>query len=210
MTSRIISVESAPSCTPKLPPARRTGAGALQLPGMRHEAKPRPYSPPTKNAAFFIPGTITMHCALSRSFKGMPLSRLAEISRNVCALRCKRLSGVSSCARTSGAASNWQATDIKATSALGYRRAGRLTYSIAINRIVPVGLDWPADRVLPANNFVDGLRKLLKFRAGWGVRRILAHRETARHRFGHYNPLPDPGQYFLSQFLQRRGQPPAE
>src|SRR5580692_2585267 len=137
MTSRIISVESAPSCTPKLPPVRRTGAGALQLPGIRHEAKPLPYSPPTTNAAFFISGTITMHRAFSRSFKGMPPVRLVATSRRVSALRCRRLSGVSSCASTSGAKSNWQAIEIETTEIEPTKALGQ---SIAIVALYRVGL----------------------------------------------------------------------
>src|ERR1035438_4954425 len=71
----------------------------------------------------------------------MPLSRLVAISWIACALRCRRLSGVSSCAKTSGARSNWQAIEIDAI-----RNPGHLTYSIMLSRIVA---GWQARLDLP-------------------------------------------------------------
>jgi len=50
---------------------------------------------------------------------------------------------------------------------------------------------------LPAHDFVDRFRELLKFQLRHGTGRVLAHRETAHHGFSHYDPLPDPRQYLL-------------
>jgi hypothetical protein len=60
----------------------------------------------------------------------------------------------------------------------------------------------PDPRLLPAYDLVDGLRQFLKLRLCSGSGCKLAHRETAHHRFGHHDPLPDPRQNLLPHFLQ--------
>jgi hypothetical protein len=55
---------------------------------------------------------------------------------------------------------------------------------------------------LPAYDFVDSFREFLKFRLCSGAGRVLPHRETTHHGFGHYDPLPDSRQYLLPQFFQ--------
>jgi hypothetical protein len=55
---------------------------------------------------------------------------------------------------------------------------------------------------LPVHDFIDGFCELLKFRLCSGAGGVFAHRETAHHGFSHYDPLPDPRQYLLSQLFQ--------
>src|SRR5580658_3131904 len=103
MTSRITSVADPPSWTPKLPPWMIIAAGALQPPGPRQEANPRPYLPPNRNAPLMSPGMIIMHWALDRKTGGIGLSELwiSWIELAACA---RRLSGAFSCEKAAVAA----------------------------------------------------------------------------------------------------------
>src|SRR5215467_6180158 len=55
-------------------------AGELHSAPVRQLMTPDPYSPPTRNAAFFIDGITTTHCALDQRSCGMPLSGALRIS----------------------------------------------------------------------------------------------------------------------------------
>src|ERR1035438_1073315 len=58
------------------------GADHPSPPLLRHDKYPLPYLPPTRKAAVFIPGTITMQWAFSSKSCGIPLSGVAIISEN--------------------------------------------------------------------------------------------------------------------------------
>src|ERR1035437_4798738 len=81
MTSMMISVWPPPIWKPKLPPSTRIAAGAPQPARFwRQTAYPRPNLAPMPSAACFIPGTMTMQCAVSSNSCGTPLSGVAMIS----------------------------------------------------------------------------------------------------------------------------------
>lgn len=80
ITSRTMSVSEAPIWKPTLPPSIRSATGALQPFGTRQVAKPRPYFAPTMKPAFFMPGTMTAHCASRNRSRGIERSEVAMIS----------------------------------------------------------------------------------------------------------------------------------
>ena len=78
----IKSVVEPPIWKPTLPPSMRTVPGADQ-PGpvlFRQDTYPFPYLPPTRKAAVFSEGTMTMQWAFASMSFGMPLSGVAMIS----------------------------------------------------------------------------------------------------------------------------------
>ena len=80
ITRRTRSTASPPICSPQLPLASCMKTGPDHPSAVRHDMTPEPYSPPTMNAAFFIEGITTTHCALVHRFSGMPLSGAARSS----------------------------------------------------------------------------------------------------------------------------------
>ena len=88
----IRSVVEPPIWKPTLPPSMRTVPGADQpVPLLlRHDTYPFPYLPPTRNAAVFRLGTMTMQWAFASMSCGMPLSGVAMISENTAAASFSR------------------------------------------------------------------------------------------------------------------------
>ncbi len=82
MIARMTSISVPPTWKPTLPPSIRTPDGADHPESVRHDANPRPNLPPTTNAPFFRPGTMTTHCAFFSRSIGMARSSIDMTSSN--------------------------------------------------------------------------------------------------------------------------------